>query len=96
MLRTLDGMLGSSIMATDGEIGKIYNVFFDDRSWAVRYMVVETGSWLGCRKLLISPAALDRPHWAEKNTPVHLTRDRFDIARMQMRIGPSRDSRNSP
>ncbi len=76
MLRTLDGMLGSPIMATDGEIGKIYNVFFDDRSWAVRYMVVEAGPWLGRRKVLISPAALDRPHWAEKNTPVHLTRDR--------------------
>jgi hypothetical protein len=36
MLRTLDGMLGSSIVAKDGEIGRIYNVFFDDRSWAVR------------------------------------------------------------
>jgi sporulation protein YlmC with PRC-barrel domain len=75
MLRTLDGMLGSSIVATDGEIGKVYNVFFDDRSWAVRYLVVETGSWLTRRRVLITPAALDRPDWAEKTIAVKLTKE---------------------
>jgi sporulation protein YlmC with PRC-barrel domain len=75
MLRTLDGMLGSSIVATDGEIGKVYNVFFDDRSWSVRYLVVETGSWLTRRKILITPAALGRPLWAEKTIPVLLTKE---------------------
>jgi hypothetical protein len=75
MLRTLDGMLGSSIGAKDGEIGRIHNVFFDDRNWAVRYLVVETGSWLTRRKVLISPAALGRPHWTDKIIPVLLTKE---------------------
>ena len=75
MLRTLDGMLGSSIVATDGEIGKVYNVFFDDRSWAVRYLVVETGPWHRRRWVLINPAALGRPDWAEKTIPVLLTKE---------------------
>lgn len=75
MLRTLDGMLGSSVVATDGEIGKVYNAFFDDQTWAVRYLVVETGSWLRRRRVLITPAALGRPHWAEKTIPVLLTKE---------------------
>ena len=75
MLRTLDGMLGSSIVATDGEIGKVYNVFFDDQLWAVRYLVIETGPWLRRRKVLISPAALGRPHWTDKIIPVLLTKE---------------------
>lgn len=75
MLRTLDGMLGSSIVAKDGKIGRVYNVFFDDLSWAVRYLVVETGSWLTRRRVLITPAALGRPNWAEKTIPVLLTKE---------------------
>jgi sporulation protein YlmC with PRC-barrel domain len=75
MLRTLDGMLGSSIVATDGEIGKVYNVFFDDQSWAVRYLVVETGPWLRRRRVLILPVALGRPLWTEKIIPVLLTKE---------------------
>lgn len=75
MLRTLDGMLGSSIVAKDGEIGRVDNVFFDDRSWAVRYLVVETSSWLTRRRVLITPAALGRPHWAERTIPALLTKE---------------------
>ncbi len=74
MRLSLDSMLGSSILAKDGEIGKTYNVFFDDRSWEVRYLVVETGSWFTRRKVLISRAALGRAVWAEKTVPVLLTR----------------------
>lgn len=73
MLRSLDSVLGSSIIATDGEIGKAYNILFDDRSWAAGYLVVETGSWFTRRKVLISPAVLGRPD--EKTIPVLLTRE---------------------
>lgn len=68
-------MLGSSILATDGDVGKVYNVFFDDRTWAVRYLVVETGPWLRRRKVLISPAALGQPLWTNKIIPVLLTKE---------------------
>ena len=32
--------------ATDGEIGKVKEFYFDDQSWTIRYLIVETGSWL--------------------------------------------------
>jgi hypothetical protein len=44
--------------ATNGEIGKVKEVYFDDLSWNVPYLIIETGNWLNSRKVLISPQAL--------------------------------------
>ncbi|MEP7246109.1 MAG: PRC-barrel domain-containing protein [Gammaproteobacteria bacterium] len=37
---------GSRVRASDGEIGKVTDVYFDDEDWVVRYLVVDTGDWL--------------------------------------------------
>lgn len=58
MLRSLNGLRGINIAATDDDIGFVRDFLFDDRFWHVRYVVVDTGSWLPGRKVLISPAAL--------------------------------------
>jgi sporulation protein YlmC with PRC-barrel domain len=52
-------LLGFSLGAADGEIGKVKDVYFDDNSWIVRYLVVETGNWLFKRRVLISPYAVE-------------------------------------
>jgi len=49
----LDQWLGWPIAASDGEIGRIKDVYFDDHRWTVRYWVVDTGDWLGGRRVLI-------------------------------------------
>ena len=54
MRKNINSMLGFSIMAIDGELGKVRDFYFDDKSWNIRYMVVQTGSWLLGRKVLIS------------------------------------------
>jgi uncharacterized protein YrrD len=59
--------------ASDGEIGKVKDLYFDDRYWTVRYLVVNTGSWLIERKVLISPYALDRVNADQKQINVDLT-----------------------
>ena len=51
-------LIGRSLSAHDGDVGEIADVFFDDARWTVRYLVVDTGSWLNSRKVLISPATL--------------------------------------
>lgn len=45
------------LKALNGEIGKVKDVYFDDKYWTVRYLTVNTGSWLTGRKVLISPYA---------------------------------------
>ncbi len=49
-----------TIGATDGDIGRVTDLYFEDRQWTVRYLVVETGGWLIGREVLISPAQIRR------------------------------------
>jgi hypothetical protein len=63
-----------TIGATDGEVGQVADFFFDDQAWVIRYLVVETGSWLMSRKVLISPYSLQGADWEHKRLPVRITR----------------------
>ncbi len=58
MLHKAKSLKGYTLHATDGEIGKVKEFFFDDKHWTVRYLVVDTGNWLEDRQVLISPHAL--------------------------------------
>lgn len=58
MERNINSLIGFSMEALDGEIGKVDELYFDDQTWTIRYLIVETGSWLSGRKVLISPTAL--------------------------------------
>jgi len=75
MLRSTQEMKNYAIGATDGEVGHVTDFFFDDQSWVIRYLVVETGSWLMSRKVLISPFALQQADWMHKRLPVRITRE---------------------
>jgi len=48
-----------NVNATDGELGKVKDVYFDDDQWVVRYLVVDTQKWLPGRKVLVSPVSFD-------------------------------------
>ena len=63
MLRNVKDLRGYAIRATDGVIGKVDDFYFDDEDWGIRYLVVDTGSWLSGRKVLISPIALGHAGW---------------------------------
>lgn len=75
MLLDINDLEGYSIEANNGNIGHVCDIFFDDRSWAVRYLVVETGSWLMTRKVLISPIALGPADREGRTLPVALSRE---------------------
>lgn len=75
MLHNMQSLIGFTMGATDGEIGKVKDFYFDDKTWKVRYLVVETGNWLVGRKVLLSPVALQSIDWDSKVFPVNLTRE---------------------
>jgi sporulation protein YlmC with PRC-barrel domain len=75
MLRSVQELHGYAIRATDGIIGHVKDIYFDDQKWVVRYFVVETGSWLSSRKVLISPIAIGKPNWAERVLPASITKE---------------------
>ena len=76
MLRNINSLMGHKIHATDGELGKVDEFYFGDKTWDIRYMFVETGNWLLNRKVLIAPAAFKRPSPGSEPFAVALTRDR--------------------
>ena len=75
MLISLKELKGLTIQAKDGEIGKINDVYFDDRAWVVRYLIDKTGFWLFGQEVLISPASVQTLDMEKHQMRVDLTRD---------------------
>jgi hypothetical protein len=67
-------LVGFTISATDGDIGRVETLYFDDQHWTVRYLVVDTGGWLTDRRVLVSPVCVRQPQWRRRRLPVALTR----------------------
>ena len=74
MLRNVSTLKGATVNATDGEIGHVEDAYFDDEAWAIRYLVVDTGTWLTSRKVLISPYSVQAPLGSDSIIDVSLTR----------------------
>jgi len=74
MLRSMKDLHGFTIGATDGDIGTVTDGYFDDLSFTVRYVVVDTGGWLAERKVLLSPIAFRKMDWAAKRITAALTK----------------------
>jgi hypothetical protein len=75
MLRTVRQIHDSRINATDDQIGHVKEAYFDDDVWTIRYLVVDTGTWLTGRKVLISPYSIKTPLTEGGLIDVRLTRD---------------------
>jgi sporulation protein YlmC with PRC-barrel domain len=73
MCRRLHGMIDYSIRATNGDIGKVVDFYFDDANWIIRYMGIKTGQWLSGHKVLISLTTLDKTDWESKTFSMNLT-----------------------
>jgi sporulation protein YlmC with PRC-barrel domain len=73
MMRSMKDLENYAIGASDGPIGEVSDFFFDDEAWVIRYLVVETGSWLNSRRVLISPISIRHANWSERLLPVAIT-----------------------
>jgi hypothetical protein len=75
MLLSMKDLENCAIRAVDGTIGHVQDFYFEDDTWVVRYLVVDTGSWLSSRKVLISPMVLGQPDWTQRILPVSITKE---------------------
>jgi uncharacterized protein YrrD len=57
MLQNIKELYGRSLAALDGDIGHVKDFYFDDKAWVIRYVVVDTGSWMTGRLVLLAPHA---------------------------------------
>lgn len=73
MLIKASATKGFHILASDGSIGTVSDLMFDDATWKVRWLVVETGSWLMNRQVLLPASALGLADTTARSLTVHLT-----------------------
>ncbi len=74
MLLVARHLHGASVVASDGVAGKVYELLFDDQSWEVRNLVVETGGWWQSRDVLLSPAMIDHHDATQRRLVIRATR----------------------
>lgn len=73
MLLSYTDLRGFSIRAADEETGSVDDIYFDDHSWQVRYLVAHTGFLLTGRENLVGTARLGTPDASRMEVPVDLT-----------------------
>ena len=73
MLWNASAINGYAIAASDGRLGTVSDFLFDDASWLVRWLVVDTGNWLSGRKVLLPPSVLGHLDPKEDEFSVELT-----------------------
>jgi hypothetical protein len=74
-LRSVKEVTEYHIQATDDEIGHVEDFVVDDKTWVLRYVVVDTRNWLPGRKVLVSSQWTVAVDWTKKKLRVKLTTD---------------------
>ena len=59
MLRPTRDLIERPYLAPDGEMGHVLDLYFDDRSWRLRHLVLETDPWLPGVALLLPPESIE-------------------------------------
>ncbi len=78
MLKHIKEIYGTKLHASDGDIGKISDFYFDDQTFDIRYAVADTGTWLNERRVLLSPFSFGRLDLENKVLVVELTRKQIE------------------
>jgi sporulation protein YlmC with PRC-barrel domain len=74
-LRSLKTVIGYHIHATDGLIGHVENTLIDDKSWDIRYMMVDTSNWWMGKHVLISPYAVADISWSANEISLNISKE---------------------
>jgi hypothetical protein len=77
MLRHTSEIPGYAIGAMDGPIGSLTDLLFDDVSWLVRWLVIDTGGLFNDRKVLVPPSALGAVNHIGHQLSVRLTKQQI-------------------
>ena len=85
MLRNASAIHGCTIAARDGSLGTVSDFLFDDATWMVRWLVVDTGHWLPGRKVLLPASILGEVDGVARKFLV-------DLTMQQVRDSPDIDS----
>lgn len=85
MLWSVKDLFGYTAQALDGETGKVHDVYFDNKSWIIRYFVIDigdwvldTGDWIPGRKVIVSPLAFRQPDRERRMIAITLIKEHIE------------------
>ena len=73
-LRSSEAVLGYHVRASDGLIGHVADFLFEEETWAIRHLVVDTHNWLPGKRVLLSAQQIQRISWPEREVYLDITR----------------------
>lgn len=74
-LRSTQALRGYHTQTNEEAIGRVTDLMIDDKSWAIRHLVVETGHWFSGKEIVISPEHIDRISYEESKVFVNVTKE---------------------
>jgi hypothetical protein len=80
VLRNTREVFGYAVRATDGELGTVSGFIVDDVCWQVRYAVIDTGTWMPGKRVLVAPERIASINWEEADISLNLTREQIKEA----------------
>jgi hypothetical protein len=89
MVHRTTKVTGFHLHAVDGPIGHVDDFLFDEKTWTVQYLVVDTSNWIGGRWVLISPRVVTAVDPVNRQIDVSMTRE-------QIKASPSMDTADIP
>jgi len=87
MFQNIKQLYGKKLGATDGLIGHVTDFYFDDKTWAVRYLIADTGTWLSGRQVLLTPHAFENHAFGRSDADVDVLS--VNLTRKQIEESPS-------
>ncbi|THB78457.1 MAG: PRC-barrel domain containing protein [Desulfobacteraceae bacterium] len=78
MLRSTNEILGYRLNTIDQDVGSCKDLLFDDQWWTIRHLLANTGVWMIGKKVLISPAMINKPDWKTRNIFLNVSKDEIE------------------
>jgi uncharacterized protein YrrD len=73
-LRSCAVVVKYHVHASDGDVGHVEDLLVDDQTWAIRFLIVNTGDWWLGHKVLLAPQSIHDVSWLDSRVSVNSTR----------------------
>ncbi|MFZ5942954.1 MAG: PRC-barrel domain-containing protein [Bacillota bacterium] len=74
-LRSIKEVTGYNIEAKDGGIGHLVDFALDDKTWTIKFLIVDIGNWLPGKHVIISPKYISQIKWKDRTVHVDLSKE---------------------
>lgn len=76
-LRSVREISGYQLEDADGEAGQLVGFLVDNEVWALRYVVIQTGSWFAKQQRLLTVSHISAINWERRTLTTSLHRERI-------------------